>query len=436
MLISVGYAFLSTQLTINGTATVKNNSWNVHFANIVPNANNSVASVDTAPTLSNNNTTVTWEVSMDTPGQIYEFNVDVVNEGTIDAMVNTATNSIVTSTLTAAQQEYLDYSIKYVNGADIEQYDKLAAGETKTITVKLLFKQDIDADDLPSTAQNGIRLSYTADYVQADSRAVTKVTRTANGPIIVGNDTVQRWDPVNYDAGSLTTTTASIDVPDGASLSEAIDASEASGWVVLDVKENGDVLIIPTTYDSTELTLSGMDGYNNAIEALDAVAGIYVNPTYASSARSITVDDVNAIEGFDTATEAIGPNGVTYDFTNRYGMDNNFNIVDHGENNAQLNTYKMTEDTADYSYTLNNSVSYLTGLCWLASRCVGLDSNYCDFYVRSLNDGNVDHHGDLFYVGDDGDSYGNSNSCAVLPVVTLKSGIHMEKKNGTWQLSE
>ena len=189
MLISIGYAALSTQLTINGDALVKAKSWNVHFANIVTNSNNSVASVVTAPTLSNNNTTVTWEVSMDTPGQMYEFNVDVVNEGTIDAMVQTATNSIVTSTLTAAQQEYLDYTIKYVNGADIEQYDKLAAGETKTITVKLLFKQDIDPEDLPQTAQSGISLSYTTNYVQADGNAVTKVTEVAS--LAIG-------DSVNY----------------------------------------------------------------------------------------------------------------------------------------------------------------------------------------------------------------------------------------------
>ena len=78
LLISVGYAALTTNLSINGTATVKANSWNVHFTNIlVDTANNSVASVVTAPTLSNNNTTVTWEVSMDTPGQVYKYNVDV-----------------------------------------------------------------------------------------------------------------------------------------------------------------------------------------------------------------------------------------------------------------------------------------------------------------------------------------------------------------------
>ena len=113
---------------------------------------------------------------MDTPGQMYEFNVDVVNDGTIDAMIETATNDIVTDTLTDEQKEYLDYSIKYVNGANIEKYDKLAAGETKTITVKLLFRQDIEPNVLPSSDQIGIKLYYGTNYVQADNNVVNKIT--------------------------------------------------------------------------------------------------------------------------------------------------------------------------------------------------------------------------------------------------------------------
>ncbi|MBQ3415424.1 MAG: hypothetical protein IJH39_08805, partial [Clostridia bacterium] len=458
------YAALTTNLSINGTATVKAQNWNVHFTNIVVDtANNSVASVDTAPTLSENDTKVTWEVSMDTPGQVYKYNVDVINEGTIDAMVNTATNSIVTNTLTQAQQAYLDYTITYVNGAAVEQYDKLAAGETKTLTVRLAFKQDIDPQDLPETAQNGISLSYTANYVQADNNAVTKVTSLTpsptpsaqHGPIIVGNDTVNRWDSVNYNPGTLTTANielpegaelqgaqiASVNLPSGASIDGAIDASQASNWKVLDVTEEGDVLIIPTTYDTTELTLSGMNGYNNAIQALNAVSSIYVNPTYAESARSITVDDINKVESFEYATGSVGENGITYSWNHRYGMNQNtFDIIDYGEGNEnEERTYKMTEETHPYAYSLSESYSYLGDKsCWLASRCVDLNSSYCSFGVRNLNGGDVyNYYGcHLFSVYDDGYAGEYDSSYSVLPVVTLKSGIHMEKVNGTWELSE
>ena len=192
LLISVGYAALTTNFSITGNTTISKQSWSIYFTNIVPDdENNSVASVTTAPTLSNNNTTVTWAVSMDTPGQVYSFNVDVKNDGSLDAMVNTATNSIVTSTLTQDQQKYLEYTITYVNGLAIERYDKLAAGETKTITIKLKYKEDVDDDDLPTTAQNGIALSYTADYVQADDElAVTKVTTLPEPVSLQVGDTV------------------------------------------------------------------------------------------------------------------------------------------------------------------------------------------------------------------------------------------------------
>ena len=175
MLISVGYAALETLLQISGTATLKKKTWNVHFANVQIKQGSVQATTEpTVPEGSTDTTSLTWAVNMDTPGQYYEFNVDVVNGGDLDAMVSTATNSIITSTLTEAQRAYLDYTIKYENGAEVEQYDALPARETRTITVKLLFKQDINPSVLPSTAQNGLTLSYSANYVQADSNVNTE----------------------------------------------------------------------------------------------------------------------------------------------------------------------------------------------------------------------------------------------------------------------
>ena len=175
MLISVGYAALETLLQISGTATLKKKTWNVHFANVqVKTGSVQATTAPEVPEGSTDTTSLTWAVNMDTPGQYYEFNVDVVNGGDLDAMVSTATNSIITSTLTEAQRAYLDYTIKYENGAEVEQYDALPAGETRTITVKLLFKQDINPNVLPGTNQTGLTLSYNANYVQADSNVNTQ----------------------------------------------------------------------------------------------------------------------------------------------------------------------------------------------------------------------------------------------------------------------
>ena len=200
MLISIGYAALSTTLTINGTANIGSSSWLVYFTNVVPNANNNVAQVVTAPsTTGKETTTLNWAVNMDTPGQVYEFTVDVVNEGTIDAMIATETENLITQGLSTAQKKYLDYTVTYINGAAVEKNDKLAAGETKTLRVKLEFKTDVAAADLPTDAQT-INLSYSINYVQADDNAVTKITKdplgigdTVNYSTTLNNVTLDKW---------------------------------------------------------------------------------------------------------------------------------------------------------------------------------------------------------------------------------------------------
>ena len=460
MLISVGYAFLSTQLTINGSATVKNQSWNIYFTNVVPTQGSITPS--TAPTTEGTTTTeLTWVVSMDTPGQFYEFTVDAVNSGTMDAMISTGTANLM-STLTADQEKYLDYTVTYSDGAVIEQYDTLAAGATETLKVRVEFKRDITANDLPATADQ-ITLTYASEYVQADTNAkarnVVQQGQTVQSLALGGQ--INRWDPVAYNPGTLTT--ASIDLPDGASLDGSrlasvnlpsgatlggtINASSATNWVVLDVTDDGDVLIIPRNYSNVQLTLSGMNGYNNAIEALDEVASIYLNPAQASSARSITVEDVNNVAGYTPEGS-----GYSYSWNSRYGMDGNLNIVDYGTrtetgtsgieetvDNIAGRDYRSTPETAYYDYFLSNNITqyFTAGYCWLASRCVNLDSSYCGFNVRNLyGGGSVGSNGDLFDVSDNGNSHGRSYSCSVLPVVTLKSSVLMDKVEGTWEFTE
>lgn len=107
-------------------------------------------------------------------------------------MIQTATADIVTSALTTDQKKYLDYTIKYSDGTEIEQYDKLPAGTTETITVKLLFKNDesVNPSDLPSTNQVGISLSYSTNYVQADNNAKARNRYLRSATIKVDGNTV------------------------------------------------------------------------------------------------------------------------------------------------------------------------------------------------------------------------------------------------------
>ena len=119
-------------------------------------------------------------------------------------------------------------------------------------------------------------------------------------------------------------------------------------------------------------------------------------------------------------------------------MDGNLNLVDYGEGNEAERTYTGRQY---YRYGLYNIPSYLNWSCWLASRWVEIASSDCRFYVgvaviEDENHASLDQC-DFLDVFADGDvNYNSEYDYTVLPVVTLKSGIHMEKVSGTWQLTE
>lgn len=209
-------------------------------------------------------------------------------------------------------------------------------------------------------------------------------------------------------------------------------------WVIIDVNSStGEVKIMPKAVSDKTLNLSGKDGYNNAIDALDVVAGIYLNPDYATSAKSITVEDINKVEGYT-------PNGEvsTQTWNHRYGMNpTTLDITDAGEGNTPSQTYTSTATTGSYNY-LTKCFSGMPNF-WLASRCVSLMNTQCSFYVRFVYDGNVTvraniHSMPLFYPYNRGQAYNFNGSAdggfrgyCVLPVVTLKSDVQLET-NGTY----
>jgi len=155
--ISVGYAALSKNLNINGTSNIaKDASWNVLLQNVKVSAGSVTAT--TPATISGD--TVNFAVNLTTPGDYYEFTVDVKNAGTIDAKLG---SEPTLPTLTAEQQKYVTYSIKYADGTAIAANDALTSGTTKTVKVRLEFKKDIAS--LPADGLS-LTLNYAMNYVQ------------------------------------------------------------------------------------------------------------------------------------------------------------------------------------------------------------------------------------------------------------------------------
>ena len=81
--LTVAYSALSVVLTINGNAQVAAANWDIHLSN--PKVKSGSATTD-VPVIKTSST-LEFETTLNMPGDFYEFTVDVVNAGDIDAMI-------------------------------------------------------------------------------------------------------------------------------------------------------------------------------------------------------------------------------------------------------------------------------------------------------------------------------------------------------------
>ena len=163
--IGTGYAYIKSDLNINGTANVTRASWDVHFENLNVTTGSVTASTPASIT---DDTTVEFATTLDEPNDFYEFTVDVVNEGTMDAMIDIFS---ISPTLTTAQAKYLEYTITYEDDTELESKQELKANATETIKVRFNYIENSDKTNYPTEDQSFI-IEFSVDYIQADSSSI------------------------------------------------------------------------------------------------------------------------------------------------------------------------------------------------------------------------------------------------------------------------
>lgn len=159
--ISIGYAALSSTLNINGNTNIKTAKWDIHFENLIKTTGSATATKDAA--IDTTKMLIEYGVKLPKPGDFYEFTVEVVNAGSIDAMVS----KVVKTGLDDSQSKYITYKVTYADGTEVKEKDKLSAGDKKSIKVRVEYRTDLDSADLP-TEDKAIDLSFQVVYVQAD----------------------------------------------------------------------------------------------------------------------------------------------------------------------------------------------------------------------------------------------------------------------------
>ena len=163
--LGIGYAYINSDLNINGTAQVNSANWDVHWANVQVDTGSVSAS---SPTISNQ-TTVNYSVVLNLPGDYYEFTVDAVNGGSIDAMIDTIDSKLNGATITELP-DYLNYTVAYSDGVELAPNHQLLHNTTETYKVRIEYRTDIELNQIPASNQN-LTLQFTVTYRQATDDA-------------------------------------------------------------------------------------------------------------------------------------------------------------------------------------------------------------------------------------------------------------------------
>ena len=205
LFISVGYAILQSNLTITGTTSIQDSKWDIHWNNVVITEGSVSTSNADKATIDNTKTTVNYNIVLDKPGDFYEFTVDAVNEGTIDGMIDVISSKLNNEEITTLPA-YLNYSITYSDGVPLQKNQELKANSTETYKVRIEYKRDIEANQLPENTQT-LNLSFSVTYKQATDAAIPVVN-----PISFSTDSwttivaaIKRGKTENYNVGDTKT---------------------------------------------------------------------------------------------------------------------------------------------------------------------------------------------------------------------------------------
>ena len=183
--ISIGFAYINGLLKINGIANVSKQTWDVYFDNVQV-TTGSVTPISAAQIVDSESTKVAYSVELDTPGDFYEFTVDAVNNGSIDAMISSV--EFMNKVTVESQYDPLDgipghirYSITYADGVPLGEGHILPKKEGSTPTVetyrvRIEFRNDIDITTLNQTEVTNLTLNFEVMYEQADESAILRPT--------------------------------------------------------------------------------------------------------------------------------------------------------------------------------------------------------------------------------------------------------------------
>ncbi len=372
----------------------------------------------------------------------------------------TGDNGILTKATSAKEKteraEIIENAKLDILGIQTDKNGKISSTDLKNILDKY-FK------DVPEeiTAENMVTL----ELKTKDGKHTIKVSEIYSGSLSDMKNVTELkvGDYVKYGdkLTSQTYVTNSNGEPDtGYETSQTFNTNTATLWRVINKKANGDVEIVAvnntlSSDGTTGLYLKSQNGFLNAETVLNNLCSkLYANPAYGT-ARSINVDDINNLTGFNPEMSEWGDK--------EYYLNNRTKTYTSGgpfwDKNTNTFTNATTEepitvDNTYYYYTVNENIPLYDTLIeesktytgdyseenypmfyWLASCSVGAYVDHSNFHVRFVDGGGI---GDryLFCGRTNGSTVERAYACAIRPIVTLNSNVQLDTGDATKDGSE
>ena len=166
VIMGVGYAAFQSQLKISGTSSISSN-FAVKITDITVSSQNGGAA-DKPEVTTHTDTTATFGVTLQSPGDSITYDIRIENQGSIDAVLKTITKTDTNN------------SAILFETSGVAEGDALNVGDSKVMQVKVTYNSSVTSQptDLEST------LNVTLDYEQADGTEITPPT--PSGPTAGG----------------------------------------------------------------------------------------------------------------------------------------------------------------------------------------------------------------------------------------------------------
>ena len=329
----------------------------------------------------------------------------------------------------------------------------LAGISISALTNQGLFKNAKIAQNATerAEAEQGQRLNEYEEELNKylsnnDKKEEKLVDKVKDGTIKIGDyvkyipdtaNTIEILQELNTYSGSDKNTTSTL-------------TQESLNWRVLDLKD-GQVRLISELPTTSKITLSGYNGYNNAVKLLDDTCStLYSNSKLASKVQNLKIEDITVYmktQPTEDTTE-YKPTNINYPkileqeenqtvensvTNNKLGVSEQHDFVTTGKATSATSTLKKTywmndmtandfKDSKYYELFINNGSNYST--YWMSSRCVIAFSSGAGFGVRDVGSGAV---GAYLLCGSGVRE--NPSAYAFRPIITLNSNVQIDTVN-------